>query len=587
MSPEEAIAAPAILLVDDNHTFVELVAEIIVASYPNATIGKTASGEDALQVLSEQNWDVVLLDYRLPDFDGLEVLAEIRKRLIDVAVVMVTGEGDESLAVDLFRMGAYDYLVKNSINAKNLERTISQALMRRILAQQVAAGDLSATSKGLEERSRALDTAYEKLRGKKEELRLLSNSLETTVQERTAELKATTAFLNEVLDSTTDHFIIACGSDGVILSFNRGAEALFSMSASEVVGRRHFSTLFSEFQEPGGAAELLEQCVAGLSPQIELCGLSGEGDGFVAKVSFSRLQSAGDTEPEPGRDGLVIIGSDVTHERELEVENREYTRQIEEANRDLRIINDRILEATRLKSQFLANVSHELRTPLNAIIGYADLLLGGVYGRMSGKQHDATGGIATRAADLLALIDDILDLARIEAGVSELRAESFRFGDLLTDVVETGRVLGQQKQLEVRWADQGAADLKVHTDRQKLQQVLLNLVNNGVKFTSEGSVVIESRTLAEGDIQITVTDSGIGIPGEDLETIFDEFRQVDGTSTRQYGGSGLGLTISRKFALLLGGTLSVESEVGKGSTLRLLFPKEALALPLSSVDAEL
>jgi len=575
LSPEEAIVAPAILLVDDNHTFVELVAEIIIASYPNATIGKTASGEDALQVLSEQDWDVVLLDYRLPDFDGLEVLAEIRKRLIDVAVVMVTGEGDESLAVDLFRMGAYDYLVKNSINAHNLERTISQVLMRRILAQQVAAGDLSASSKGLEERSRALDTAYEKLRGKKEELRLLSDTLETTVQERTTELKATTAFLNEVLDSTTDHFIIACGSDGVILSFNRGAEALFSMSASEVVGRRHFSTLFSEFQEPGGENELLEQCAAGLSPQVELRGLPGEGDGFVAKVSFSRLQTAGDAEPEPGRDGLVIIGSDVTHARKLEVENQKYTRQIEEANRDLRIINERILEATRLKNQFLANVSHELRTPLNAIIGYSDLLLGGIYGKLSGKQQDATSGIATRAADLLALIDGILDLARIEAGVSELRVESFRVGELLTDVVETGRVLGRQKQLEVRWVDQGAGDLEVHTDRQKLQQVLLNLVNNGVKFTSAGSVVISSRILDGREVEITVTDSGIGIPKEDLETIFDEFRQVDGSSTREYGGSGLGLTIARKFARLLGGELSVESEVGKGSTFRFMFAKDA------------
>jgi signal transduction histidine kinase/DNA-binding response OmpR family regulator len=575
LSREDAmIDAPAILLVDDNHTFVELVAEIIVGIHPNARIGKAASGEEALAQLSDQPWDIVLLDYRLPDFDGLEVLAEIRNRLIDVAVVMVTGEGDESLAVDLFRMGAYDYLVKGSISAQSLERSIGQALIRRMLARQGALGDLSATSRAVEERSRALDTAYDKLRDKKEELRLLSDTLETTVQERTTELNATSALLNEVLDSTSDHFIIACGPNGVIVSFNRGAEALFSMPASQVVGRKKFSALFEEFSHADGEAErLIEQCAEGLSPQLELCGIAGDGVEFVAKVSFSRLEFAGAGAVRPGSYGIVIIGSDVTHERELEAENQEYIRQIEEANQHLRISNEQIREATRLKNQFLANVSHELRTPLNAIIGYADLLHGGIYGDLSDKQQRAAGGISTRAGDLLALINDILDLARIEAGGSELRAGPFHVGDLLTEVVETGRVLGLEKQLAVSWTDTGACDFEVHTDRQKLKQVLLNLINNAIKFTSEGAVVVESRPTLEECVEVTVTDSGIGIPAEELEKIFDEFRQVDGSSTRKYGGTGLGLTISRKFARLLGGDLFVESEVGKGSTFRLVFSK--------------
>ncbi len=575
LSPEDAIVAPAILLVDDNHTFVELVAEIVVGFYPMATIGRAGSGEEALDVLSHKSWDIVLLDYRLPDFDGLEVLAEIRKRLLDVAVVMVTGEGDESLAVDLFRMGAYDYLVKSSINAESLERTLGQVLMRRFLEEQAARDDLAVTSKELEDRSRALDTAYAKLRDKKEQLRLLSDSLETTVQEQTVELQSTTSFLNSVLDSATDHFIIACSPDGVILSFNRGAEALFLLSSSDVVGRRHFRTLFAEGAGPRSVDELLEDWADGLSPQMELLGVRGDGERFAARVSFSRLEGTQVGELEASGGGLVIVGSDVTHERALEAENREYIGQIEEANRHLRVKNEQILEATRLKNQFLANISHELRTPLNAIMGYSDLLYGGIYGALEAKQSAAVQGIATRAGDLLALINDILDLARIEAGVAELRTESFTIGELIADVVETGRVLAVQKHLEVVWNDQGAGSLAVHTDRQKLQQILLNLVNNGVKFTSQGSVFIESRPVSEASIEIAVRDSGIGIPEDQLDTIFDEFRQVDGTSTREYGGSGLGLTISKKFAHLLGGDLSVESELGEGSTFRLVFRREA------------
>jgi len=578
--PDES-DAPSILIVDDNHSFVELVAGIVSRCYPLARIGRAASGEEAIGVVKQGLWDVVLLDYRLPDIDGLEVLAEIRKHLIDVAVVMITGEGDENLAVDLFRMGAWDYLVKGSINAQTLERSIGQALLRRMLAREPGSDAVGTTGHQLEERGRALDIAYDKLRQKKEQLRLLSDSLEETIQERTAELKATTAFLNEVLASTTDYFIIACNSAGVILSFNMGAESLFGIDAVEVIGRRHFRTLFSELSEPGAAEALQREVAAGLSPQLELVGVVGEVDGFVAKVSFSKFEGGGGTGAEDIQDGLVIIGSDVTRERELEAENLEYIRQIEEANQHLRFSNERILEATRLKDQFLANVSHELRTPLNAIMGYADLLDGGIYGGLADKQSTAVNSISARAGDLLALINDILDLARIEAGMADLRLEHFTVGDLIREVVETGEVLGLEKQVGVSWIDDGCADVVLHTDRQKLQQILLNLVNNGVKFSTSGTLRIHSTALPDENVELSVTDTGIGIPPDELEFIFDEFRQVDGSSTRKYGGSGLGLTISRKLAQLLGGDVSVVSEVGVGSTFRLIVAREAtIASPL-------
>jgi len=164
----QAIDAPAILIVDDNHSFVDLVADSVARSYPQARIGRAISGEEAIGVLQDESWDVVLLDYRLPDIDGLEVLAEIRKHLIDVGVVMITGEGDEKLAADLFRMGAWDYLVKGSINAQAIETSIGQALTRRVLARQHGLAERGVDSSKLEERSRALDIAYDKLREKKD-----------------------------------------------------------------------------------------------------------------------------------------------------------------------------------------------------------------------------------------------------------------------------------------------------------------------------------------------------------------------------------------------------------------------------------
>ncbi|HCP44520.1 MAG TPA: hypothetical protein DIU15_00560, partial [Deltaproteobacteria bacterium] len=169
MSRDDPTSRPAILIVDDNHTFVDLTAEILRQELPDAEVGSAGSGEEALSQLVNREWDLVLLDYRLPDFDGLEVLAEIRKRLLDVAVVVITGEGDEALAADLFRMGAYDYLVKSQVSARSLTRTVSQVLMRKLLARDIvlkADGQL-ATSQEQEERNRALDIAYEKGREKK------------------------------------------------------------------------------------------------------------------------------------------------------------------------------------------------------------------------------------------------------------------------------------------------------------------------------------------------------------------------------------------------------------------------------------
>ncbi|MCP4871025.1 MAG: response regulator [Proteobacteria bacterium] len=557
------------LLVDDNADFLGLIEPMVRERYPDARIERAETGELALNTLVHSSFDVLLLDYRLPDFDGIEVLGEIRKHLVDVAVVMVTGEGDERLAADIFRMGAYDYLVKGEIDRPVLVRCLDQVLMRRLLERQISAksDELVRSSRELSERTRALDTAYEKIRLKKEELRELSNNLEETVQERTGELRKTTRFLNKVLDATVDHFILSAGSDGTIRTFNSGAERSFGRGAIDMVGKVHFRELFAELTADVALDDLVGRTLEEGSIQEELTGVGGEGMHFPSEVTLSRLPL------EDHEDGLVILGTDVTHEQQLERQNQAYIRQIEMANEDLRLKNEQILEATRLKSEFLANVSHELRTPLNAVIGYSDLLSGGIYGPMQPKQQSAVEGIGTRAKDLLTLINEILDLAKIESGKMVLRVEGFGLAEVLVDVLETGRVLAVDKPLEVTWVHEGR-DVGLTTDRQKLQQILVNLVSNAVKFTNEGHVRLHS-SVQGFDVVIAVRDSGIGIPEEELMSIFDEFRQVDGTSTREYGGTGLGLAISSKFAESMGGDLVARSELGQGSEFVLRIPMHA------------
>jgi PAS domain S-box-containing protein len=563
-------AGASFLLVDDNEVFLGLIEGMIQRAYPSAKISKATAGGQALSMLIENPVDVILLDYRLPDLDGVEVLAELRKNSVDSAVVIVTGEGDERLAADLFRMGAYDYLVKTGIDSQALQRCLDQVLMRRLLEGQISrkSDALVDTTRELAERTRALDVAYEKIQHKNELLREASGSLESQVQLRTAELQATTAFLNQVLDSTASHFIVATDAEGTILTFNAGAEALFGYLEEDLVGEKSYASLFRDLQDDDARRTLEEQLAQGGRAERELTAVDAQGRPFLAKVTLDPLQGSSEV-----RTGLVIIGTDVTHERELERQNKAYIDQIERANQDLRRKNEQILEANRMKSQFIANVSHELRTPLNAIIGYADLLLGGIYGPIPDRQTSAVEGITARARDLLTLINDILDLAKIEAGAMDLRVDEFQLGDVIEQVVETARILAMDKPVEVKWEDADTGSMALRTDRQKLQQILMNLVNNATKFTHEGSLTVVTRRLNSSDIEIAVVDSGIGIPDAEQSRIFDEFRQVDGTSTRQYGGTGLGLAISRKFARNLGGELTVSSTVGEGSTFRLRLPQ--------------
>jgi signal transduction histidine kinase len=225
--------------------------------------------------------------------------------------------------------------------------------------------------------------------------------------------------------------------------------------------------------------------------------------------------------------------------------------------------NDELELANRLKSQFLARMSHELRTPLSAIIGFSDLLLEGASGELNGEQRDDVQEIGSAGRLLLDVINDILDLSRIEAGRMPLEMRPIRLGALLTDVASALRPLALAKALELR-LEVESDDPPVTADPLRIRQVVTNLVSNAIKFTHEGGVTIHLRARS-GGAEVSVVDTGVGIPNGALRAVFDEFTQVDGGTTRGFAGTGLGLSIAQRLVELHEGTIGVDSEVGVGS----------------------
>ncbi|MCS6834987.1 MAG: PAS domain S-box protein [Anaerolineae bacterium] len=243
-----------------------------------------------------------------------------------------------------------------------------------------------------------------------------------------------------------------------------------------------------------------------------------------------------------------------------------------EANRELAYARRQAEEATRLKSQFLATMSHELRTPLNAIIGYTEIQLAGMAGELTQEQRDYQERVLANADHLLQLINDVLDIAKIEAGRLEIVDNPFDVRVWLDELIGQTQGLAVDKRLSFEVSIDERMPRVIIGDTARLKQIAINLVSNAIKFTESGGVRIQVRLHGRDAWKFIVSDTGIGIPSHLLETIFEEFRQVDSSSQRKQGGTGLGLSIVRKLTLMMGGNVRVSSELGKGSTFTVILP---------------
>ena len=227
--------------------------------------------------------------------------------------------------------------------------------------------------------------------------------------------------------------------------------------------------------------------------------------------------------------------------------------------------------ANRHKFEFLANVSHELRTPLNAIIGFSEVLLEKLFGELNPKQNEYVDDILSSGRHLLSLINDILDLSKIEAGRMELETTTFHLPDAIDNALLLVRERATRHAIKLERAiDDRLGDFT--GDERKIKQILLNLLSNAVKFTPEGGRIKVEARLGEQNVIISVSDTGIGIAPQDQEAIFEEFRQAGGSYAHKREGTGLGLTLTRRFVEMHGGKIWVESELGKGSTFTFTLP---------------
>ena len=387
----------------------------------------------------------------------------------------------------------------------------------------------------------------------------------------------TETYLKNVLDNSAD-IIITTNTEGAIVEFNNGASRLLGYSKKEMIEKK-VHDLWVKPEERNEILEMLEKhgYISNYETQLKT-----KGKRIIdVSLTLSYIKNSNGKVL-----GTVGISKDITEKKRLEkaIEKRsselqelnesleekviERTRELEKANRELE-------KSNKLKSQFISTMSHELRTPLNSILGFSELLADESFGPLTEKQKKHVSNIHNSGTDLLHLINNILDVAKIESGKMELQYESFSIRQSISEVEMVIKPLIEKKKqnLNIK-VDEDISTLKA--DKTMFKHMLYNLLSNAIKFTpEEGEIsltaVVESRE-KDSLLKLSVTDTGIGIKKEDQDRIFSEFEQVDSSFSRKYEGTGLGLALTKRFVELHGGEISVESEEGKGATFTIVMP---------------
>jgi PAS domain S-box-containing protein len=361
-----------------------------------------------------------------------------------------------------------------------------------------------------------------------------------------------------LVQGVKDYAIFMLDPGGYITTWNAGAERIKGYTDGEILGK-HFSVFYTaEDLESGKPARELEIATATGVYEEEGWRIRKDGTRFWASVVITALRK-----PDGSLAGFGKVTRDLTDRHAAQERAIEAARKAAASE-----------EANRAKSGFLAAMSHELRTPLNAIGGYTDLLAMGVRGPVTQEQLEDLQRIKRSQQHLLGIINDILNFSRMEAGQVTYEYSAVPTSSVIESVGHMIEPQAAAKNLKLA-LEPCPPDVVAWADKSKLEQILLNLLSNAVKFTQDGAVTLHCDCQDEERVGITVSDTGVGIPSDELEKIFEPFVQVGRSLTQAHQGTGLGLAISRDLARAMGGDISVSSEIGKGSQFRLTLPRAA------------
>ncbi|MEO6529116.1 MAG: ATP-binding protein [Gemmatimonadaceae bacterium] len=539
-----------ILLVDDRPE--NLLALEAILEPLNQRLIRAYSGDEALRKLLLHDCAVILLDVQMPGINGFETarLIKARERTKYIPIIFLTAiSKDEEYVFEGYSVGAVDYL------AKPFQPDILRSKVNVFVDLYLKQKQLSS-----------------------QQVLLQASELRELELKHMLELTESEARFSEIVGSAMDA-IIVFDADWKISLFNTAAERMFGVPAAKALDLKQL------FPEPM-REEVLERICRisasvgdGASSQLpesghilSFVGLRANGEQFPIEATASCLDVR-------NKRTYTLIARDISERRRAEAALQAQAESLATAMTELKALNDELADrqaelerAMAARSRFYASMSHELRTPINAVLGYSTLLLENIYGPLNEKQAEGITRTHKAAKHLLELVNDVLDLSKIEAGKIDLRLQPVYFPALIEDLFVTVRPLADQFGSELTLDHEGEP-VKLISDPRRLRQILLNLLSNAIKFGRGKPIRVTSRPRDDGGIVLEVSDEGEGIAPTDQEKIFDEFVQLGKTQLTE--GTGLGLPISRRLAGMLQGELEVTSDVGKGSTFRLILPATA------------
>jgi signal transduction histidine kinase/CheY-like chemotaxis protein len=559
-----------VLLVEDDPGFARLIVEFLTRNrnaylIPNLEITTTGLLKEALDSLSQKQFDVALIDLSLPDSIGLETFRKIQEAAANVALIVLSGNDDDRLAVQALQEGAQDYIAKGRADEDFLKRSIRYALERKQAEENIQKHNRRLKA------LREIDIAI-----------LSADSIEKTIY-------AALGHMRELLNCRRATMTIVDREANEALLF----DVTMSQPTSLPKGTRIPIALFEEMREVLSDNQPLVIDDLSVSETLPLqfqALVTNEGYRSLCVLPlFSRghligtLSLSSDV-PDFFNADVINLGREIANQvaiaisqnsllEDLRKLNASLEERVAQRTEELTQTNMKLDHANRAKDEFMATMTHELRTPLTSIIGLSESLLEQRRDPLTELQQRSLKIIESSGQHLLELINDVLDLSKIEAGQLDYYPQVVDVNTLCRSSLAFVKEQAVRKSLKLAYEDDKTSP-RIHADPRRLKQALVNLLSNAVKFTPEhGTVSLEVNTDIEDDlVQFSVIDTGVGIAEEDLQRLFQPFAQVDSSFNRQFEGTGLGLVLIKRLTDLHGGSVHVESEPGRGSRFTINVP---------------